>query len=129
MAVPAGHNRSMVPNLSGVRSGERHGIYELLETVAAMSERLFRDPSFDELYERYQDDLEGIPGFWQLAVNLASAFETLPRVYKVKWGETHDYILSVEQTVARLVDRALYEKVDLHDGRLLSSFVTLVPAR
>ena len=117
----------MVPDLAGVRSGERHGIYELLETVAAMSDRMFGDPQFAELFRKYEAQLDGRPGFWQLAVNLANAFETLPRTYKAKWGETHDYIESVSQTVENMFNRALTDQVDLRDGRTLVSFVRLVP--
>ena len=117
----------MVPELAGVRSGERHGIYELLETVAAMSDRMFGDARFDALFERYEEQLDGRPGFWQLAVNMANAFETLPRTYKAKWGETHDYIESVNRTVDNLFARALRTPLDLHDGRTLASFVTLIP--
>jgi len=118
----------MLPELEGVRSGERHGIYELLETVAAMSHRMFTDSRFQKLFERYVVQLDGMPGFWQLAVNLANALETLPRTYKASWGTTHDYVRSIEETVDALYDGALGRKaLDLHDGRTLASFVTLVP--
>src|ERR1043166_3003665 len=118
----------MVPELEGVRSGERHGIYELLETVAAMSHRIFTDSRFQKLFERYVVQLDGIPGFWQLAVHLASAFETMRRVYKASWGTTHDYVRSIEETVDELYKVALGKRaVDLHDGRTLSGMVVLVP--
>lgn len=118
----------MEPVLEGVRSGERHGVYELLETVAAMSHRMFTDQRFQRLFERYVVRLDGMPGFWQLAVNLASAFETMPRVYKASWGQTHDYVRSIEETVDALYDAALGKKpIDLHDGRTLAGMVVLVP--
>ena len=76
-------------------------------TVAALSDVFHRDGRFEKVYFMHGEEQGGFPAFYELVADAAIALERIARENRVSWGETHDWLASVDVMSQHLYDMLL----------------------
>lgn len=79
----------------------------LWEDIAAISADLHLHGNYQTFYDRYAGQLSGFSGIWKFVVVAAVRFNHLAVEQQIVWGETHEWIDSIDTYVEAIYTKAL----------------------